>query len=104
MSLLKIRAPALPHAPVEHDRQQADAYSKILRIYFNQIDTANAQLVAAVMSLQQSVADGFLYIPTIAGAPVAPPEDYTGHVAFVYDTVGDDLYVYNGSWKKSHFA
>tara|TARA_R100000808_G_C2124083_1_gene134689 strand:- start:430 stop:624 length:195 start_codon:yes stop_codon:yes gene_type:complete len=34
------RAPALPYPPVEYDQQAAELFNNILRLYFNQIDTA----------------------------------------------------------------
>jgi|TARA_R100001163_G_C5062896_1_gene200059 hypothetical protein len=34
------RAPALPYPPEEYDRQQAEEFNNILRLYFNQLDTA----------------------------------------------------------------
>ena len=34
------RAPALPYAPKEYNQQAVDEFNKILRIYFNQLDSA----------------------------------------------------------------
>lgn len=44
------------------------------------------------------------YIPTSAGIPTFAPETRTGFVALCYDTVNDDLYVYNNAWKKVTLA
>jgi len=44
--------------------------------------------------------DGFLYIPTSAGVPTGAPTGYTGKVALHYDTANNDIYVYNGAWRK----
>lgn len=56
-----------------------------------------------VVGIQAALAttdtDGFLYIPTSAGAPTGVPTSYTGKVAIQYDTTNNRLYVYNGSWK-----
>lgn len=43
---------------------------------------------------------GFVYLPTCAGTPTGVPKAQTGAVAAVYDTTGDILWVYNGSWKQ----
>lgn len=43
--------------------------------------------------------DGFLYLPTCAGAPSGTPTAYTGRVALVYDTTNNKLMAYNGAWK-----
>lgn len=50
-------------------------------------------------ALATSATNGFLYIPTCAGAPSGTPTAYTGHVAMVYDSTNNKLYVYNGAWK-----
>lgn len=49
--------------------------------------------------LSTSATDGFLYLPTCAGAPTGVPTNVTGCKAAVYDTTNDRLYVYNGAWK-----
>lgn len=46
------------------------------------------------------ITPGVFYIPSQAGAPTGTPTAKTGLVAMSYDTSNDDLYVYNGSWKK----
>lgn len=50
-------------------------------------------------ALGTTVTDGFLYIPTSAGAPTGVPTAQTGTVAMEYDTTNNRLYVYNGAWK-----
>ena len=40
------KAPALPYAPVEYDRQAADATNNILRQYFQTLDSTNASLLS----------------------------------------------------------
>lgn len=50
-------------------------------------------------ALATSATDGFVYIPTCAGAPTGVPTAYTGKVAMVYDITNDEFYIYNGGWK-----
>ena len=52
-------------------------------------------------ALATTATNGFLYIPTQAGVPTGTPTTQTGKVALCFDTTNDDLYVYNGSWKKT---
>jgi hypothetical protein len=43
----------------------------------------------------------FLYVPTFGGPPTGVPAvELAGTVPLGYDTVGDQLYFYNGSWVK----
>lgn len=51
----KFKAPALPNAPVQYSAQSYDSLNKILRIYFNQIDATNVELIDAVSALEQAV-------------------------------------------------
>ena len=41
------RAPALPYAPADYNKQYVDQLNNVLRIYFNQIDNILRELVAA---------------------------------------------------------
>jgi|TARA_R100000988_G_scaffold83518_1_gene46533 hypothetical protein len=34
------RAPALPYPPAEYDQQSQELFNNVLRLYFNQLDTA----------------------------------------------------------------
>lgn len=43
----QFRAPALPHAPNEYNRNYADQLNNIFRIYFNQLDTVLGELLAS---------------------------------------------------------
>jgi hypothetical protein len=56
-------------------------------------------VVISSAALATTAADGFLYIPTTAGAPTGTPTSYSGRVPIVYDTVGNRLYIYSGAWR-----
>ncbi len=47
-------------------------------------------------SLTNSATAGFLYIPTMNGAPTQPPRD--GDTAMVFDVSNNKLWVYNSGW------
>ena len=55
-------------------------------------------------ALNTTATDGFLYIPTCAGAPTGVPTSKTGRVPMVYDSTNNKLYIYNGAWKSATFA
>ena len=46
-------------------------------------------------ALATSATDGFLYIPSMAGAPSGTPTDHSNLSAFVHDTTNNRLYVYD---------
>lgn len=53
-------------------------------------------------ALATNAANGFVYIPTCAGAPTQTPTDYNGKAAMVMDTTNNRLYLFNHStdtWK-----
>lgn len=56
-------------------------------------------IVGVQAALATNATDGFLYVPTSAGAPTGTPTAFTGKVALEYDTTDNKLYVYNGAWK-----
>jgi hypothetical protein len=60
---------------------------------------ALASSVFANAALATTATDGFIYVPTCAGAPTGTPTAQTGTVALVYDTTNNKLYVYNTAWK-----
>lgn len=61
--------------------------------------TPAQSLVVGNAALATSATDGFLYIPTCAGAPTGTPTAHAGTVALVFDTTDNKLYAYNGAWK-----
>ena len=61
--------------------------------------TGGGNIVLGSAALATGATDGFLYLPTCAGAPSGTPTAYTGRVALVYDTTNNKLMAYNGAWK-----
>lgn len=57
-----------------------------------------ASFIVGSAALSTSATDGFLYIPTCAGAPTGVPTAQTGTVAIVFDTTNNRFYVYDGGW------
>jgi parallel beta-helix repeat protein len=45
--------------------------------------------------------DGFVRIPTCAGVPTGVPTTIAGTIPMVYDRTNNNLYAYNGGWKKT---
>ena len=55
-------------------------------------------------ALATSATDGFLYIPSMAGAPSGTPTDHSNLSAIVHDTTNNKLYVYDhvdGAWQSA---
>lgn len=51
--------------------------------------------------LSLSSTSGFFSLPTCAGTPTGVPANVpTGYVACIYDSTGNNYYVYNSGWKK----
>ena len=59
---------------------------------------ANQNVEIGTAALATTATDGFLYIPTCAGPPTGAPTSKTGRVPLIFDTVNNNLYVYDGSW------
>ena len=51
ITILKTKAPALALSPISFSQQHFDLYSQQLRVYFNQLDTANGQTLEALNTL-----------------------------------------------------
>jgi hypothetical protein len=60
---------------------------------------ATASAVIGNTVLANAATDGFLYIPSVAGAPTGTPTTHGATVALCYDTTDNKLYAYNGAWK-----
>lgn len=64
-----------------------------------------SSLVVGNAALTTTATDGFLYLPSCAGAPTGAPATQTGTVACVVDTADSKLYAYvGGSWKSVTLA
>lgn len=70
----------------------------VLGLSLAEIGTLVNVICGKQAALATNATDGFLYIPSCAGAPTGVPTSYTGKVAMVYDTANEALYVYNGGW------
>lgn len=64
------------------------------------IDT-NSNVVIGSGALATGATNGFLYISSSAGAPTGVPTAFTGRVTLHYDSTNNQIYVYNGAWKKT---
>lgn len=49
-------------------------------------------------ALATTATDGFLYIPSCAGAPTGVPTSSTGRVPMVFDSTNNKFYIYDGGW------
>lgn len=82
ITILKTKAPALALSPISFSQQHFDLYSQQLRIYFNQLDTANGQTLEALNTLSTPSAGdtasrpitglqvGQFYFDTTLGIPI----------------------------------
>jgi len=71
------------------------AGSEVMRV------TSDGNFVAgASNALATNAANGFLYVPTCAGAPTGTPTAITGMAPIVVDTTNNKLYFYSGGqWR-----
>lgn len=56
-------------------------------------------VIVNTAAIGTTATDGFLYIPTCAGAPTGVPTTHTGTVAIVWDTTNHKFWVYDTAWK-----
>ena len=61
---------------------------------------SNGSVTIGTAALATTATDGFLYIPSSAGAPTGTPTSQTGRVPIHYDSTNNDFYIYDGSWLK----
>ena len=57
-------------------------------------------LLSNATALDPASTDGFLYLPSLPGAPTGTPITYGAGVPLVYDTTDSKLFTYNGSWQE----
>lgn len=58
-------------------------------------------VIVGSSALNTVATSGFLYIPSMAGAPSGTPTVHTGRMAMTYDTTNDRFYIYDavsGGW------
>ena len=62
--------------------------------------SSTGNVVVNTAAVATTATDGFLYIPTCAGAPTGVPTTFTGRSPLVVDSTNNRFYVYvNGAWK-----
>ncbi len=66
--------------------------------------SAAGSWVFGTAALTTTATDGFVYVPSCAGAPTGTPTAFTGMIALVYDSTNNKLYAYNGAWKSVTLA
>ncbi len=59
----------------------------------------NANVQVGGGALATNATDGFLYVPTCAGAPTGAPTAFSGYSPVVVDTTDHKLYFNDGSWE-----
>jgi hypothetical protein len=85
----------------DFDIQTWDGSAMTSRLF---CDSLGSVIIGKKAALATNATAGFVYIPTSAGAPTGAPTAFTGKVAMEYDTTNNNLYVYNGAWKKVAMA
>jgi hypothetical protein len=68
------------------------------------VDGNSNTVLGSLAALATNATNGFVYIPTQAGAPTGTPTSFAGKVAMTYDTTNNKLYIYNGAWKSVTLA
>lgn len=64
-----------------------------------------ASLVIGKAALATTATDGYIYLPTVSGAPTGVPTTQAGTAAMVVDTTNSKLWVYvGGAWKSTTLA
>jgi hypothetical protein len=66
------------------------------RVQLNSVVQPLSSLVCGSAALATTATDGFLYLPTCAGAPTGIPTAWAGTVPCVFDTTDGKIYYYTG--------
>lgn len=64
-----------------------------------ELGTEVSTVIGKASALATTATDGFLYVPTSAGAPTGVPTANTGKVANEFDTTNNTIEYYNSGWK-----
>lgn len=56
-------------------------------------------VIVGLAALLTTATDGFLYVPTCAGAPTGVPTAFTGSAALIVDSTNHKLYFYDTAWR-----
>ncbi|MGN6200033.1 hypothetical protein [Humibacter sp.] len=75
------------------------ASTLVAQVEFYSSAKIDGRLVVGTAALATTATDGFLHIPSMAGAPTGTPIAMTGTAPIVYDTTNNKLWIYNGAWK-----
>jgi len=59
---------------------------------------SNLNVAIGTAAIATTATDGFLYIPTCAGAPTGTPTAKTGLAPMVYDSTNNKFWMYDGGW------
>lgn len=59
----------------------------------------SGSVVVSSAALATTATDGFLYVPSCAGAPTGVPTSFPGRVPLVYDSTNKIFYVHDGGWR-----
>jgi hypothetical protein len=66
--------------------------------------SAGSLYLGAAGPLATTATGGFIQIPTCAGPPTGVPTEASLGATMVFDTTGNKLWIYNGSWRSGAFA
>jgi len=58
----------------------------------------NQNISIGTAAISTTATNGFLYIPTCAGAPTGTPTAKTGLAPMVYDSTNNKFWMYDGGW------
>ncbi len=61
----------------------------------------NGNWFMGMAALATNATNGFIYIRSGPGAPTGVPTSKTGMIPLYFDSTNNNLYIYNGSWKKT---